>query len=263
MGKMIDLTNQVFGKLTVQSCAGKIDGRRYYWNCLCDCGKEIVIEGSRLRSGNTKSCGCGKYDGLKKYNLNQSSQNKIQPGTRFGKLTVIKDIGYRKQVEGHSRLWYLCKCDCGNEKEVMGNCLKQNQISSCGKCQINSLGEYQIQQILDNFNINYLHDTIFPDLVKQTNRKLRFDFIIYDEDFLKPIRFIEFDGRQHLHGPDNEYWSHGDTIEIIKERDNIKNNFCLNNGYPLIRIPYFKLNNISLEDIMGDKYLVKGDGYRD
>lgn len=33
MGKMLDLTGQRFGKLTVISCAGKLDGRRYSWNC--------------------------------------------------------------------------------------------------------------------------------------------------------------------------------------------------------------------------------------
>ena len=33
MGKMIDLTGQVFDKLTVIDCAGKLDGRRYFWNC--------------------------------------------------------------------------------------------------------------------------------------------------------------------------------------------------------------------------------------
>lgn len=29
-----------------------------YWRCKCDCGKMIVIAGSALRSGLTRSCGC-------------------------------------------------------------------------------------------------------------------------------------------------------------------------------------------------------------
>lgn len=29
-----------------------------YWRCLCDCGKELVVSGSDLRSGHTKTCGC-------------------------------------------------------------------------------------------------------------------------------------------------------------------------------------------------------------
>lgn len=30
----------------------------YYWNCICDCGKEVVVDGNCLKSGNVTSCGC-------------------------------------------------------------------------------------------------------------------------------------------------------------------------------------------------------------
>ena len=103
---------------------GKLDGRRYYWKCKCDCGQETIVQGTCLRSGNTKSCGCAKYDGLKQYNFNQSEKNKINIGERYGKLTVIEDLGFREHVPGHNRRWYKCRCDCGCEKEVMGNMLK-------------------------------------------------------------------------------------------------------------------------------------------
>lgn len=254
MGKMKDITGQVFGKLTVISCAGKIDNRRYFWNCKCECGKEIQVLGTSLRNGNTKSCGCGKYDGLKKYNQIQSDINKIENGARFGKLTVVEDIGFRKQVEGHNRRWYKCLCDCGNEKEVMGNMLKSGQISSCGKC-LTSLGEYQISQLLDKNNIFYQQDIVLPELYKETGRRLRFDFILYDDDLITPIRMIEFDGRQHIQGPES-IWSNSDSLETITERDNIKNIFCLNHNYPLVRIPYTKLNKITLDDLLGDQYLI-------
>ena len=38
MGKIKDITGEKFGKLTVIDCAGKLDGRRYFWNCQCECG---------------------------------------------------------------------------------------------------------------------------------------------------------------------------------------------------------------------------------
>ena len=261
MGKMIDLTGQVFDKLTVIDCAGKLDGRRYFWNCKCECGNVKAILGTSLRNGNTKSCGCGKYDGLKKYNLDQSESGKIPLNTRFGKLEVIEVIGFRKQVEGHNRRWYRCKCDCGNEKEVMGNMLKSGQVSSCGHC-LSSLGEYQISQILDENHIFYQHDIVLPELYAETGRRLRFDFIIYDNDLITPIRMIEFDGRQHTSGSE-AIWSNSDSIEVIKERDNIKNTFCITHNYPLVRIPYTKLNNITIDDLLGDQYLVKGDDFSD
>jgi hypothetical protein len=68
---------------------------------------------------------------------------------------------------------------------------------------------------------------------------------------------IEFDGRQHSKGPE-AIWSESDSLELIQERDNIKNKFCLDNNYPLVRIPYTKLKNITIQDILEDKYLVKG-----
>ena len=260
MGKPIDLTGQRFGKLVAVRRLDEKKRRIFLWECQCDCGNICKVDVSSLRSGNTKSCGCGKYDGLKKYNNEQSEKNKIPIGTRFGKLTVIEDIGFRQQVEGHQRRWYKCQCDCGKTKEVMGNLLKEGKVSSCGLCNLNSVGEYNIIKVLEENHIPFLHDTYYQPLIEETERKLRFDFIIFDDtSYSTPIRFIEFDGRQHKFGPDTSYWGRTtDTLETIQERDRIKNQFCLSHNLPLVRIPYSKANTIYLEDIMGDKYLVKG-----
>lgn len=58
MPKIKDLTGQRFGRLAVVSISHKGEGRKYYWKCKCDCGNEVVVCGSNLKSGNTKSCGC-------------------------------------------------------------------------------------------------------------------------------------------------------------------------------------------------------------
>ena len=260
MGKMIDLSGQRFGKLTVIENAGKIDGRHYFWKCQCDCGNIVTIEGSRLRSGNTKSCGCGRYDGLKRYNEKISEEVKLPIGSHFGKLTIIEDLGFRPQVKGHSRRWYKCLCECGNIKEVQGNLLKQGQVNSCGKCLI-SKGELLIKNILDNLNVIYNTEVIDPLLVKETNRRLRFDFAIYNSDG-SINRYIEFDGRQHFNGPDSDHWGRSkDTIESIQERDRLKNSFCLKHNIPLVRIPYWVIP--TEENLFSNKYLVKGDDYCD
>lgn len=57
MGKFIDLTGLRFGRLTVVSRKGIVQ-RHVAWNCICDCGKQIVALGCNLSSGKTKSCGC-------------------------------------------------------------------------------------------------------------------------------------------------------------------------------------------------------------
>lgn len=253
---MKDLTGQRFGKLLVLECAGKPDGRRYYWKCQCDCGNIKIVAGASLTSGNTKSCGClTKETGLQKWNQEQSEKAKISIGTKFGKLMVIEDLGMRQQVPGHNRRWYKCLCDCGNIYEVQGNMLKQGQAISCGKC-LSSKGEYLIQEILNKNNIIYNHNICITELIKETGRRLRFDFVLYNNDG-SISRIIEFDGRQHIYGPDTNYWGHTtDTLETIQERDNLKNNFCKKHNIPMVRIPYTHINNIVLDDLLGDKFLV-------
>ena len=58
MGKRIDLTGQRFGRLTVDSAAHTDSRQEQFWLCRCDCGRETVVSGYKLRSGHTKSCGC-------------------------------------------------------------------------------------------------------------------------------------------------------------------------------------------------------------
>lgn len=46
-----------FGRLVVIRRDGKF-GSQIGWLCRCDCGSEVRVSGTRLRSGHTKSCGC-------------------------------------------------------------------------------------------------------------------------------------------------------------------------------------------------------------
>lgn len=51
-----------FGRLVVIGEAephiGSCGSRYYRWICKCDCGNEVVVYSSNLRTGHTKSCGC-------------------------------------------------------------------------------------------------------------------------------------------------------------------------------------------------------------
>ena len=57
MGKLIDMIGKKFNRLTIVSRAAN-DGTRAVWNCVCDCGNTLSVQGKKLRSGHTKSCGC-------------------------------------------------------------------------------------------------------------------------------------------------------------------------------------------------------------
>ena len=58
--KLIDLSGQVFGRLTVLSRGANV-GARTRWHCICECGKKVTVDGGNLR-GSTRSCGCYKRD---------------------------------------------------------------------------------------------------------------------------------------------------------------------------------------------------------
>ena len=51
------MLHQKCNRLTVISRAEN-KNKRAYWNCLCDCGNITTVSGKKLRSGQTKSCGC-------------------------------------------------------------------------------------------------------------------------------------------------------------------------------------------------------------
>ena len=55
--KVIDLTGQVFGRLTVVERVESTYGMAN-WMCACTCGNTAIVRGTRLHSGVTQSCGC-------------------------------------------------------------------------------------------------------------------------------------------------------------------------------------------------------------
>ena len=65
MGKIKDLTNMTFGRLTAQAAVGSTKQGATLWCCRCSCGNETVVRGYSLMQGNTKSCGCLPLEGTR------------------------------------------------------------------------------------------------------------------------------------------------------------------------------------------------------
>lgn len=55
--RFVDLTGQVFGRLTVIDRAEN-KGKQTIWRCRCECGNQLEVNAYNLKSGHTKSCGC-------------------------------------------------------------------------------------------------------------------------------------------------------------------------------------------------------------
>lgn len=69
MPAAIDIAGKRFGKLLVVSVAGKDKHGQLLWNCVCDCGSELVaLSGNLRRVNHTTSCGCAKAERFHKEN---------------------------------------------------------------------------------------------------------------------------------------------------------------------------------------------------
>lgn len=79
-----DLTGLRFGKLVVIERAENSSRGDTRWRCLCDCGKETIVNRSPLISGATKSCGCGMLKALE--NGRRSSKTHGMSDTRLYRI---------------------------------------------------------------------------------------------------------------------------------------------------------------------------------
>jgi hypothetical protein len=87
----VDRTGCIYGSLTVVGYMG-MEGRSIArWLCMCACGEESVVNGSNLKSGSTKSCGCQR--------------------NKFNRVTH----GLSKTAE--YRVWRGMLTRCGNPKD--------------------------------------------------------------------------------------------------------------------------------------------------
>lgn len=236
----IDWTNKRQGKLLITEDTGKrTKDRHKIWNYVCDCGNQGEISSSSLTAG-IQSCGCLSREKTSERN----STNLI--GVKSGKLTVIEKTNQRNYK---GNIIWKCICECGNECFASTPQIQEKTKKSCG-CLKNSYYEEVISKLLLENNIPFEKEKIFNDC--KNIFPLRFDFYV-DNKYI-----IEYDGEQHFKSINS--WGGDEGLLKRQQRDNIKNEYCINKNIPLIRIPY-TIEEITLEDILLDtsKYLVKGE----
>ena len=107
-----------------------------------------------------------------------------------------------------------------------------NSKQGCPTC-CESKGERKIRIILKKLNINFKSEKNFDNL--KNIKYLYFDFYLPDLNIC-----IEYDGEQHFKSYD--IFGGQDLFNIIKERDNIKNEYCKNNNIKLLRISFLDDN---------------------
>lgn len=134
-----------------------------------------------------------------------------------------------------------CNFNCNNCKfktKTKGNLYKHKQICT-GELHCSS-GEYEIMKVLDKMGFEYQYNSTYE---LKDIRLLKWDFIINTGGELDDPIFIEFDGRQHFEPI--EYFGGEATFLKQQEHDKLKNQYCKENNYLLLRIPYTQFGNIS------------------
>ena len=224
-----NLVGQKFGRLTVIKESDQRKNNRITWECQCECGNIVYVNTNDLTTGNTKSCGC--------YHKEQVSNlvRRDLTNQRFGKLIAL----YPTDKRVDNKVVWHCKCDCGNECKIASTGLTSGRTSSCG-CIRYSIGEEHIVKILEDNSINYQREYKFADL-----GNLRYDFYLPNYN-----RLIEFDGEQHYR---DSGWG---LAYDVKQRDQIKNDYAKLHNIQLVRIPYWERDKLTLDLLLGDKYLI-------
>lgn len=166
---------------------------------------------------------------------------------------VRKDLGYRRRKGAQDfidQVWELV----GNEYKVLTTDfeLRSDKIkikhTICGykykvtpqkflsgrRCPVcrESAGEAQVRAYLEKEGYQFFSQYPFDDLYAE--KRLRFDFVVFDGD--RVLFAVEYDGEQHYRPV--EFWGGEKGFKRQKKRDELKNDYCLKKGIPLIRIPY-------------------------
>jgi len=138
--KVVVCAGMRFTRLVVIEKAERSPLERQKWRCMCDCGKEVLVEGKEMTRAGARarrSCGCLRAEAsmarIKAINdlmvVAPSFQDLV--GSRFGTLTVVSRCENKITSGGGIKTNWVCLCDCGNEVEKTGQTLKKSK--TCGR----------------------------------------------------------------------------------------------------------------------------------
>lgn len=146
MSKKYDFVGQKIGRLKVLERLPSKNNKAQ-WLCECDCGNTVIKDTAYLVSdGVTKSCGCYAKELL-------SERRRCDlTGQVFGRLTALWRV-----PDSHPIKWH-CKCECGNEIDVITDSLKTGNTKSCGCLQKELAANRLRKHGLGNTRINRIWD---------------------------------------------------------------------------------------------------------
>lgn len=206
------LIGKRFGKLVVVEL---IEKRRqssekfeYYYNCHCDCGRDIIRCSQALRNkGSEKSCGkCPK-------NIEETINYKYPNMVKYFK--DIKDT-YKYKCGSHTHIETICDM-CGHERKMQIKNMLSHEYS-CPICSDKlSYPEKFIIDLLNQTNIEFCREKKFD-----WSGNKRYDFYIPSLNCI-----IETNGIQHYEQTNRDG---ARTLKEEQKNDEYKKDVALRNG---------------------------------
>lgn len=206
------------------------DSKLISFECKIDGFKGETLAGRLLNRSKQCSC-CTKK---------KMHESQLLPQDEFKRriLEINPQIQIMSQYNGyndfvafectiHHQTYYQRACDA-----LQGKC-------GCTQC-VSSKGERRIEQLLMDLNIDFQPQYKFPDCCDV--KPLPFDFFISSHNMA-----IEYQGEQHYKPVQFGGISIDDATKLFekqKKHDNIKSNYCRNNGIKLLSIPYTEFDNL-------------------
>lgn len=91
--------------------------------------------------------------------------NNLQ-GLKFGRLLVLTQAERRNR-----RIYWLCRCDCGNDKTIYGGSLTRGATKSCGCLQKQIMTNIRKTHGLSNTRIQRIHSGILSRCRSKTHKQ--------------------------------------------------------------------------------------------
>lgn len=131
------------------------------------------------------------------------------------------------------------KCICGENFTTEGFRFVNKSKLICDKCsKAISHRELKVMKYLESLDVCYLREYTFKDCKKK--KCIPFDFYLPKYNLC-----IEVDGEQHYREAfgDHSKFTSKERLEITKENDKIKTDYCNKKEIFLLRIPYWEFKN--------------------
>lgn len=200
----------------------------------CYCGELFDASFDNIKNGKRKACvNCQPLTTFKRGKVAHNKKSLAEFKQQVNEISN-EHVVLGNYIDSHEKVDILhLKCN------RVWRITPTHFLSRKGGCKYcnESIGERACRNALESQKL------IFESQKKYINcknkKQLPFDFVVYKDE---KILHIEYDGEQHF--MEIDYYG-VDKFKMCVINDKIKNQYCVDNNIPLVRIPYTQQKNIN------------------